>query len=149
MKNIFKHIPNNKKGKAFISQLREYIDRDIVKVVKLRGRGSRKNATGYMKDLTNDQAERFAVYFDYVDEKDYQNKFYRLENELKTIKQTLKFIFKKTDLVKIIDQIDQEVENLEYLSFKYNELVNTKSDIYTIKRGLSKLVEIKGEPNDK
>ena len=63
------------------------------------------------------------------------------ENELKTIKQTLKFIFKKTDLVKIIDQIDQEVENLEYLSFKYNELVNTKSDIYTIKRGLSKLVD--------
>ena len=144
-RRLLKHIPNNEQGNKFISELRNYIDRDIVKVVKCRGRGSRKNATGYMKDLTHEQAEKFAVYFEFDDQANYEQKYYRADSRLKSLEKTLQFLFQKTDLINIINQIQQDIDDIRFLSHKYNDLVNLKSSTWEIKQGLETLLEIKGE----
>ena len=94
---LFKHIPNNKKGKEFISELRNHIDRDIVKVVKCRGRGKRKftytskqgkQITSYHKDLNLDQAEKLAVYFEFDNQADYEHKYYKADSRLTSLEYT-------------------------------------------------------------
>jgi len=151
---FLKHIPNNEQGKKFISELRNYVDRDIVKVVKCRGRGKRKftytnkqgkKITAYQKDLTHDQAEKFAVYFEFDNQADYEQKYYRANRRLKSLEETLQFLFQKTDLVNIISQIQQDIDDIRFLSHKYNDLVNLKSSTWQIKQGLETLLEIKGE----
>ena len=151
---FLKHIPNNEQGKKFISELRNYVDRDIVKVVKCRGRGKRKftytnkqgkKITAYQKDLTHDQAEKFAVYFEFDNQADYEQKYYRANRRLKSLEKTLQFLFQKTDLVNIISQIQQDIDDIRFLSHKYNDLVNLKSSTWQIKQGLETLLEIKGE----
>ena len=153
-RRLLKHIPNNEKGNKFISELRDYIDRDIVKVVKCRGRGKRKftytnkqgkKITAYHKDLTNKQAEKFAVYFEFDNQADYEYKYYRADSRLKSLEKTLQFLFQKTDLINIINQIQQDIDDMSFLSHKYNDLVNLKSNTWEIKQGLETLLEIKGE----
>ena len=53
MSFLFNHIPNDDEGKLFIKQLRKYINRDLVKGVRARGRGAR--AKWEKKDQQNYQ----------------------------------------------------------------------------------------------
>ena len=153
---FLKHIPNNEQGNKFISELRNYVDRDIVKVVKCRGRGKRKftytnkqgkKITAYHKELTNKQAEKFAVYFEFDDQANYEQKYYRADSRLKSLEKTLQFLFQKTDLINIINQIQQDIDDIRFLSHKYNELVDLKSSTWEIKQGLETLLEIKENKN--
>jgi hypothetical protein len=155
---LLKHIPNNKKGKEFISELRNHIDRDIVKVVKCRGRGKRKftytskqgkQITSYHKDLNLDQAEKLAVYFEFDNQADYEHKYYKADSRLTSLEYTLQFLFKKTDLANIIGQIQEDIDDIQFLSNKYQELVSMKSNNWKIRQGLKHLLEIKnyGEVN--
>ena len=49
-------------GRELLAYLSKCLNKDRY-AFRNRGRGSRKHATGFMRDLTIDQAERVAIYF--------------------------------------------------------------------------------------
>ena len=49
-KNLFVDIPNTEEGREAIKTIRKYINRDLVKTIRTRGRGSRRET---VKGLEN------------------------------------------------------------------------------------------------
>ena len=73
MSYLFKHIPNDEDGNLFIEQLRNYINRDLVKGVRARGRGSRVkwekiDQMNYQSHIPQNRAERLHLYLDYQED---------------------------------------------------------------------------------
>ena len=138
--NLFNHVPNDEEGKLFVALLRKYANRDTIKVIKPRGRGSRKEATGYMKDLRLDQAERLAIYFYYRDEHDTEYQVWKLQDELKQIKNALHFFFKKSEGCRqVLDNLIQDLDTFQDLSSTFREFTKETWKISSLKRGLKSI----------
>ena len=138
--NLFNHVPNDEEGKLFLSLLRKYANRDTIKVIKPRGRGSRKEATGYMKDLRLDQAERLAIYFYYRDEHDTEHQVWKLQDELKQIKNALQFFFTKAQGCRqVLDNLIQDLDTFQNLSSTFREFTQETWKLYSLKRGLKSI----------
>ena len=135
--NLFNHVPNDEEGKLFVALLRKYANRDTIKVIKPGGRGSRKEATGYMKDLRLDQAERLAIYFYYRDEHDTEHQVWKLQDELKQIKNALHFFFKKSEGCQyVLDNLIQDLETFQELSSTFREFTKETWKISDLKEAL-------------
>ena len=135
--NLFNHVPNDEEGKLFVALLRKYANRDTIKVIKPRGRGSRKEATGYMKDLRLDQAERLHIYFDYQDEHDTQHQIWELQSELETMKTALQFFFTKAQGCRqVLDNLIQDLNTFQELSSTFREFTKETWKISDLKEAL-------------
>ena len=114
MSYLFKHIPNDEEGNLFIKQLRNYINRDLVKGVRARGRGSRKEH-GNAYGISQKYAERLHLYFDYQEDNESIENIdlaYKTKRKLEKITQSLNFVSRHWDLSSMIEE---EIENLETL----------------------------------
>ena len=146
--NLFNHVPNDEEGKLFVALLRKYANRDTIKVIKPRGRGSRKEATGYMKDLRLDQAERLHIYFDYQDEYDNEHKVWKLQSELETMKTALQFFFTKAQGCRqVLDNLIQDLDTFQDLSSTFREFTQDTWKLYSLKRGLKSISNCTKENN--
>ena len=127
MSYLFKHIPNDEDGNLFIEQLRNYINRDLVKGVRARGRGSRVkwekiDQMNYQSHIPQNRAERLHLYFDYnKDNESLENvdHAYKISKQLdKTIK-ALRFLSNHQSLTKLIEEEIETLRTLRDLSLEY------------------------------
>jgi len=131
MSYLFKHIPNDEDGNLFIEQLRNYINRDLVKGVRARGRGSRVkwekiDQMNYQSHIPQNRAERLHLYFDYQEDNESLENVdhaYKISKQLdKTIK-SLRFLSRHQHLSSMIEE---EIETLRTLRDLSSEYANEK-----------------------
>ena len=129
MSYLFKHIPNDEDGNLFIEQLRNYINRDLVKGVRARGRGSRVkwekiDQMNYQSHIPQNRAERLHLYFDYnKDNESLENvdHAYKISKQLdKTIK-SLRFLSRHQHLSSMIEEEIETLKTLRDLSSEYED----------------------------
>jgi len=129
MSYLFKHIPNDEDGNLFIEQLRNYINRDLVKGVRARGRGSRVkwekiDQMNYQSHIPQNRAERLHLYFDYnEDNESFENveHAYKISKQLdKTIK-SLRFLSRHQHLSSMIEEEIETLKTLRDLSSEYED----------------------------
>ena len=123
MSYLFKHIPNDEEGNLFIKQLRNYINRDLVKGVRARGRGSRKEH-GNAYGISQKYAERLHLYFDYQeDNKSIENidLAYKTKRKLEKITQSLNFVSRHQHLSSMIEEEIESLETLRDMRSKYKD----------------------------
>ena len=127
MSYLFKHIPNDEEGNLFIKQLRNYINRDLVKGVRARGRGSRVkwekiDQMNYQSHIPQNRAERLHLYFDYQEDNESLENVdhaYKISKQLdKTIK-SLRFLSNHQSLTKLIEEEIETLRTLRDLSLEY------------------------------
>ena len=127
MSYLFKHIPNDEDGNLFIEQLRNYINRDLVKGVRARGRGSRVkwekiDQMNYQSHIPQNRAERLHLYFDYQEDNESLENVdhaYKISKQLdKTIK-ALRFLSNHQSLTKLIEEEIEKLRTLRDLSLEY------------------------------
>ena len=127
MSYLFKHIPNDEDGNLFIEQLRNYINRDLVKGVRARGRGSRVkwekiDQMNYQSHIPQNRAERLHLYFDYQEDNESLENVdhaYKISKQLdKTIK-ALRFLSNHQSLTKLIEEEIETLRTLRDLSLEY------------------------------
>jgi len=127
MSYLFKHIPNDEDGNLFIEQLRNYINRDLVKGVRARGRGSRVkwekiDQMNYQSHIPQNRAERLHLYFDYQEDNESLENVdhaYKISKQLdKTIK-ALRFLSNHQSLTKLIEEEIETLSTLRDLSLEY------------------------------
>ena len=127
MSYLFKHIPNDEDGNLFIEQLRNYINRDLVKGVRARGRGSRVkwekiDQMNYQSHIPQNRAERLHLYFDYQEDNESLENVdhaYKISKQLdKTIK-SLRFLSNHQSLTKLIEEEIETLRTLRDLSLEY------------------------------
>ena len=127
MSYLFKHIPNDEDGNLFIEQLRNYINRDLVKGVRARGRGSRVkwekiDQMNYQSHIPQNRAERLHLYFDYQEDNESLENVdhaYKISKQLdKTIK-SLRFLSRHQHLSSMIEEEIETLSTLRDLSLEY------------------------------
>ncbi len=72
-KNLFVDIPNTEEGREAIKTIRKYINRDLVKTIRTRGRGSRskvakqlgRHPRSFDQSIPIKHSERMTLYLDY------------------------------------------------------------------------------------
>lgn len=72
-KNLFVDIPNTEEGREAIKTIRKYINRDLVKTIRTRGRGSRSKVAKQLgrhprcfdQSIPIKYSERVTLYLDY------------------------------------------------------------------------------------
>jgi len=123
MSYLFKHIPNDEEGNLFIKQLRNYINRDLVKGVRARGRGSRKEH-GNAYGISQKYAERLHLYFDYQEDNESIENIdlaYKTKRKLEKITQSLNFVSRHQHLSSIIEEEIESLETLRDMRSKYKD----------------------------
>ena len=123
MSYLFKHIPNDEEGNLFIKQLRNYINRDLVKGVRARGRGSRKEH-GNAYGISQKYAERLHLYFDYQEDNESIENIdlaYKTKRKLEKITQSLNFVSRHWDLSSMIEEEIESLETLRDMRSKYKD----------------------------
>ena len=131
MSYLFKHIPNDEDGNLFIEQLRNYINRDLVKGVRARGRGSRVkwetiDQINYQSHIPQNRAERLHLYFDYQEDNESIENIdlaYKTKRKLEKITQSLNFVSRHQHLSSMIEE---EIETLSTLRDLSSEYANEK-----------------------
>jgi len=129
MSFLFNHIPNDDEGKLFIKQLRKYINRDLVKGVRARGRGARakwekKDQQNYQSHIPQRRAERLHLYFDYQkDNESIENidLAYETKRKLEKITQSLNFVSQHQYLYSMIKEEIEKLNTLSDLSSEYTK----------------------------
>jgi len=123
MSYLFKHIPNDEEGNLFIKQLRNYINRDLVKGVRARGRGSRKEH-GNAYGISQKYAERLHLYFDYQEDNESIENIdlaYKTKRKLEKITQSLNFVSRHQHLSSMIEEEIESLETLRDMRSKYKD----------------------------
>ena len=123
MSYLFKHIPNDEDGNLFIEQLRNYINRDLVKGVRARGRGSRKEH-GNAYGISQKYAERLHLYFDYQEDNESIENIdlaYKTKRKLEKITQSLNFVSRHQHLSSMIEEEIESLETLRDMRSKYKD----------------------------
>jgi hypothetical protein len=129
MSYLFKHIPNDEDGNLFIEQLRNYINRDLVKGVRARGRGSRVkwekiDQMNYQSHIPQNRAERLHLYFDYnEDNESLENVDHarQISKQLDETIESLKFLSQHQYLSSMIEEEINDLEKLIELDDKYGD----------------------------
>jgi len=93
-KNLFVDIPNNEEGREAIKTIRKYINRDLVKTIRLRGRGSRvkvakklgRHPRSFDQSLPLEHSERMTLYLDYNKKNPRANNVEALQDEIRNLK---------------------------------------------------------------
>jgi hypothetical protein len=93
-KNLFVDIPNNEEGREAIKTIRKYINRDLVKTIRLRGRGSRvkvakklgRHPRSFDQSLPLEHSERMTLYLDYNKKNPSANNVEALQDEIRNLK---------------------------------------------------------------
>ena len=129
MSYLFKHIPNDEEGNLFIKQLRNYINRDLVKGVRARGRGSRVkwekiDQMNYQSHIPQNRAERLHLYFDYQEDNESIENIdlaYKTKRKLEKITQSLNFVSRHQHLSSMIEEEIESLETLRDMRSKYKD----------------------------
>ena len=129
MSYLFKHIPNDEEGNLFIEQLRNYINRDLVKGVRARGRGSRVkwekiDQMNYQSHIPQNRAERLHLYFDYnKDNESLENvdHAYKISKQLDETIKSLRFLSRHQHLSSMIEEEIETLRTLRDLSSEYED----------------------------
>ena len=93
-KNLFVDIPNTEEGREAIKTIRKYINRDLVKTIRLRGRGSRvkvakklgRHPRSFDQSLPLEHSERMTLYLDYNKKNPSANNVEALQDEIRNLK---------------------------------------------------------------
>ena len=126
-KNLFVDIPNNEEGREAIKTIRKYINRDLVKTIRLRGRGSRvkvakklgRNPRAFDQSLPLEHSERMTLYLDYNKKNPSEYNVEALHDELRNLKIENKNLNKWKDLAwnkvpthEMLEHINDNLDNL-------------------------------------
>lgn len=127
-KNLFVDIPNTEEGRQAIKTIRKYINRDLVKTIRLRGRGSRvkiakklgRNPRAFDQCLPLEHSERMTLYLDYNKKNPSKYNVEVLHDEIRNLKIENKNLNKWKDLawnkVSTYEMLNHINENLDGLS---------------------------------
>jgi hypothetical protein len=93
-KNLFVDIPNTEEGREAIKTIRKYINRDLVKTIRTRGRGSRtkvakqlgRHPRSFDQSLPLKHSERMTLYLDYNKKNPSANNVEALQDEIYNLK---------------------------------------------------------------
>jgi len=93
-KNLFVDIPNTEEGREAIKTIRKYINRDLVKTIRTRGRGSRtkvakqlgRHPRSFDQSLPLKHSERMTLYLDYNKKNPSSNNVEALQDEIYNLK---------------------------------------------------------------
>ena len=154
MSFLFNHIPNDDEGKLFIKQLRKYINRDLVKGVRARGRGSRKEH-GNAYGISQKYAERLHLYFDYQEENESIENIdlaYETKRKLEKITQSLNFVSRHQYLYSMINEEIESLKTLIDMQSKYKDQdwfhFSAPWGMRSKIKGLEELLELIEDPFD-
>jgi len=126
-KNLFVDIPNNEEGREAIKTIRKYINRDLVKTIRLRGRGSRvkvakklgRHPRSFDQSLPLEHSERMTLYLDYNKKNPSEYNVEALHDELRNLKIENKNLNKWKDLAwnkvpthEMLEHINDNLDNL-------------------------------------
>jgi len=126
-KNLFVDIPNTEEGREAIKTIRKYINRDLVKTIRLRGRGSRvkvakklgRNPRAFDQSLPLEHSERMTLYLDYNKKNPSEYNVEALHDELRNLKIENKNLNKWKDLAwnkvpthEMLEHINDNLDNL-------------------------------------
>lgn len=126
-KNLFVDIPNDEEGREAIKTIRKYINRDLVKTIRLRGRGSRvkiakklgRNPRAFDQSLPLEHSERMTLYLDYNKKNPSEYNVEALHDELRNLKIENKNLNKWKDLAwnkvpthEMLEHINDNLDNL-------------------------------------
>ena len=160
MSFLFNHIPNDDEGKLFIKQLRKYINRDLIKGVRARGRGARakwekKDQQNYQSHIPQRRAERLHLYFDYQkDNESIENidLAYETKRKLEKITQSLNFVSRHQYLYSMINEEIESLKTLRDMQSKYKDQdwfhFSTSWKIRSKIKELEELLELIEDPFD-
>ena len=143
-KNLFVDIPNNEEGREAIKTIRKYINRDLVKTIRLRGRGSRvkiakklgRNPRAFDQSLPLEHSERMTLYLDYNKKNPSEYNVEALHDELRNLKIENKNLNKWKDLA--WNKVPTH-EMLEHINDNLDNLSNWKRK--TLKANLMDIIE--------
>ena len=126
-KNLFVDIPNDEEGREAIKTIRKYINRDLVKTIRLRGRGSRvkiakklgRNPRAFDESLPLEHSERMTLYLDYNKKNPSEYNVEALHDEIRNLKIENKNLNKWKDLAwnkvpthEMLEHINDNLDNL-------------------------------------
>lgn len=126
-KNLFVDIPNDEEGREAIKTIRKYINRDLVKTIRLRGRGSRvkvakklgKPPRSFDQCLPLEHSERMTLYLDYNKKNPSSYNVEVLNDEIRNLKIENKNLNKWKDLAwnkvpthEMLEHINDNLDNL-------------------------------------
>ena len=126
-KNLFVDIPNTEEGREAIKTIRKYINRDLVKTIRLRGRGSRvkvakklgRNPRAFDQSLPLEHSERMTLYLDYNKKNPSSYNVEVLNDEIRNLKIENKNLNKWKDLAwnkvpthEMLEHINDNLDNL-------------------------------------
>jgi hypothetical protein len=126
-KNLFVDIPNTEEGRQAIKTIRKYINRDLVKTIRLRGRGSRvkvakklgRNPRAFDQCLPLKHSERMTLYLDYNKQNPSEYNVEVLNDEIRNLKSEMKklqrwrdFVWQKVSTEEIIEHINDNVDGI-------------------------------------
>ena len=126
-KNLFVDIPNDEEGREAIKTIRKYINRDLVKTIRLRGRGSRvkiakklgRNPRAFDQSLPLEHSERMTLYLDYNKKNPSEYNVEALHDEIRNLKIENKNLNKWKDLAwnkvpthEMLEHINDNLDNL-------------------------------------
>ena len=143
-KNLFVDIPNDEEGREAIKTIRKYINRDLVKTIRLRGRGSRvkiakklgRNPRAFDQSLPLEHSERMTLYLDYNKKNPSEYNVEALHDELRNLKIENKNLNKWKDLA--WNKVPTH-EMLEHINDNLDNLSNWKRK--TLKANLMDIIE--------
>jgi len=93
-KNLFVDIPNTEEGREAIKTIRKYINRDLVKTIRTRGRGSRskvakqlgRHPRSFDQSIPIKHSERMTLYLDYNKKNPSEYNVEALQDEIYNLK---------------------------------------------------------------
>ena len=126
-KNLFVDIPNTEEGREAIKTIRKYINRDLVKTIRLRGRGSRvkvakklgRHPRSFDQSLPLEHSERMTLYLDYNKKNPSANNVEALQDEIRNLRSANNRLMKWKDIARervstheMLEHINDNVEGL-------------------------------------
>lgn len=143
-KNLFVDIPNDEEGREAIKTIRKYINRDLVKTIRLRGRGSRvkiakklgRNPRAFDQSLPLEHSERMTLYLDYNEKNPSEYNVEVLHDEIRNLKSEIKKLQRWRDLA--WNKVPTH-EMLEHINDNLDNLSNWKRK--TLKANLMDIIE--------
>ena len=135
-KNLFVDIPNDEEGKKAIKTIRKYINRDLVKTIRLRGRGSRvkiakklgRHPRAFDQSLPLKHSERVTLYLDY--NKDNPSEYnvdtlhreiWKLKDEIKNLQVWKNLVEDKVSVESLVDHLADAIAEADQWKKRFSK----------------------------
>ena len=128
-KNLFVDIPNDEEGKKAIKTIRKYINRDLVKTIRLSRRGTRvkvakklgRHPRAFDQSLPLKHSERVTLYLDYNEDnpseynvESLNKEIWKFKSEIKNLQVWKKLVEDKVSVESLVDHLADAIAEAEH-----------------------------------